>query len=168
MKTIFTLILLLILVGCKSIENVATPTINIRSIQPTLQSTTSFPSQHIPAYIATPVVANIDTIIDLKNIIYQIYPHPCISMNYAQNPTTDINHASALFITEVNILQDTQRYWISEIAKSVNGMRMAWVACDNPNYCEDSLYVLDEKIKRHIKLIGKVDVLLGQYRKLHG
>ena len=82
----------------------------------------------IPKITATPIIKSFNSDDDLKNLINQIYPFPCIGYNYAKAPLSDVNHASELTFIEVDVQPDPNKYWVSEIADNADGSRQAFVA----------------------------------------
>ena len=100
-----------------------------------------------PKITATPILANINTDDDLKRLVKQIYPFPCIGYNYAKAPLSDVNHASKLNFIEVDIHPDPKQYWVSEIADNIDGNRQAFVAC-KPEFCQEKIYVQDDKSQK--------------------
>jgi len=100
-----------------------------------------------PKITATPILANINTDDDLKHLVKQLYPFPCIGYNYAKAPVSDVNHASKLNFIEVDIHPDQKQYWVSEIADNIDGNRQAFVAC-KPELCQDKIYVQDDKSQK--------------------
>ena len=101
----------------------------------------------IPKITATPIIKSFNSDDDLKNLINQIYPFPCIGYNYAKAPLSDVNHASELTFIEVDVQPDPNKYWVSEIADNADGSRQAFVAC-KPDFCQDKIYVQDKKSQK--------------------
>jgi hypothetical protein len=145
----------LFLSGCKAASQLpATPASTpIPSAVPTIVPT-SVPTPTLtptvlitPKITATPIVAMINTDDDLKRLVKQIYPMPCIAYNFAKAPLSDVNHASKLNFIEVNIQPDPKHYWVSEIADNADGSCQAFVAC-RPEFCQDKIYVQDDETRK--------------------
>lgn len=96
---------------------------------------------------ATPIKQEFASDGELKTLMHQIYPYPCMSYNYANEPLSAVNHASTLAFIEADVQPDPQKYWVSEVADNVDGTRTAFVAC-SPEFCQEKIYVQDNSTKK--------------------